>query len=216
MDPRIVATGLAILAAVALVGAHGVGLTASTFPSSGDVMSFALAVIITVAIPATGAVLVGRRRPVGVAILVTGAVIALPAILSSGHFLTSSRGPGNQTAATPPVPRRTAVDRGCWGRCLGPARRGSVAVEPSGAGSARRARHRDPAAERGDPRVVPRRVVPDRDAREPERVGPGDARAVVGGSSGCWSGRPGCRVGPRRCCCWCCSCRGCMRPSPCR
>jgi len=100
MERRIVATGLAILAAVALVGAHGVELVVSPFRSLSDVVPFGLGASISVAIPATGAVLVARRRPAGIAILVTGALIALPAILSAGYFLTSLRGPGNQAAAT--------------------------------------------------------------------------------------------------------------------
>ncbi len=106
MDRRITASTSAAIAAAVLLGAAVQEVLTSTDPIPVDVALYGLGVLISVAVPVTGAVLVARRRAEGLAVLVTAALIALPAIASLGYFLASastsggSGGPGRQTATT--------------------------------------------------------------------------------------------------------------------
>lgn len=104
MDRQIVAGSLAGVAGVAQFLAPVAPLLTATNVRLVDGVLFGLSVVISVAVPVTGAVLVARRRAEGVAVLVTAALIALPAIASLGYFLASASGgagdSGSQAAMT--------------------------------------------------------------------------------------------------------------------
>ncbi len=97
MERRTIAIGLAAAAGVSIVVAQVVGWWSAT-PSWREAVSAVGASIIAAAIPVIGAVLVARRRPGGVAVLVTAALIGLPAILYLGYLLASSRPPEDGTS----------------------------------------------------------------------------------------------------------------------
>jgi hypothetical protein len=89
MDRRIVASAAAVVAAVALFAGAAREVLASANLLSVDVALYGVWVLISVAIPVIGAVLIARRRPEGVAVLVTAALIAVPTVVSLGYILAS-------------------------------------------------------------------------------------------------------------------------------
>lgn len=82
-----IVAALAGVSALVLAGAYLTDLVRGTFPTVWSaVLSFS-GVAILIGLPVAGAVLVARRRRAGVALLVTLALVAVPAVVTGVHFL---------------------------------------------------------------------------------------------------------------------------------